>query len=128
GSGFMGTTLFTNYQRSMAYTWADTLSWSKGKHSFKFGGDWRLTSTAGNGGSQAYPAVTLGNASATVTPNPFSTLTNFGSSTDAVGYLPGLLANARTNVTSLLQYMTGSVQSVAQNYWIDGAANVTQGY
>jgi len=52
-NGIMNTAFNSNYQRSLAYTWADTLSWSTGKHAFKFGVDWRLTNTAGNGGSQA---------------------------------------------------------------------------
>ena len=36
--------------------------------------------------------------------------------------------SARANVTSLLQYLNGSVGTIAQNYWINGAANVSQGY
>jgi len=133
-NGFMGTTLVSNYQRSLAYTLADTLSWSTGKHAFKFGVDWRIVNTAGNGGSQSYATVNLGNAS-NATTSPFATTATFNTPTDPVGYLPGLLNGAptgltpsRTNVTSLLQYLNGSVGSVAQNYWIDGAANVSQGY
>jgi len=137
GNGFMNTAFNTNYQKSFAYTWADTLSWTVNKHALKFGVDWRLTNSAANGGSQSYPTVSLGNASATATPSPFATTATFNTPSDSIGYLPGLLnaapvgttvTAARTNVTSLLQYMSGSVASVAQPYWIDGAANVTQGY
>ncbi len=127
-SGFMGTTLFTNYQRSLGLTMADTLSWSMGKHAFKFGVDWRVNNTAGNGGSQSYPTVSLGNlAATTATTSPFATTTPFSTVTDPVGFLPGLLSTARGNVSSLLQYMSGSVSAISQNYWIQGASNVTQG-
>jgi hypothetical protein len=133
-NGFMGTTLFSNYQRSLRYTVADTLSWSTGKHAFKFGVDYRLTTTSGNGGSQAYPSVTLGNASAGATPSPFGTTATFNTPGDSVGHLPGLLnatpvlggAIARTNVTSLLYYLSGSVSAVSQNYWIASADNVLE--
>jgi hypothetical protein len=131
--GFMDTTWRSNYQRSLRYTVADTLSWSTGKHAFKFGVDYRLTDTAGNGGSQAYPTVTLGNASTTVTPSPFSTTATFNTPGDSVGYLPGLLNSAitgataaRTNVNSLLYYLSGSVASVTHNYWIGSADGAIQ--
>jgi len=134
-NGFMNTAFNSNYQRSLAYTWADTLSWSTGKHSFKFGVDWRLTNSTGNGGSQAYATVNLGNAGGGTTPSPFATAANFNTPTDGIGYLPGLLNAAgagqpvaRTNVTSLMYYLNGSVGSTSQNYWINGAANVSQGY
>jgi len=140
-NGFMQTTTSSNVQRALAYTFADTLSWSTGKHAFKFGFEWHPASTYGNGGTQSYPTVTLGNASATATPSPFNTAATFNTPTDPVGYLPGLLnaapavpfgqaplPAARGNVTSLLQYLNGSVGSVTSPYWIDGAANVGQGY
>jgi hypothetical protein len=138
-TGFMQTTTSSNIQRELAYTFADTLSWSKGKHAFKFGFEWHPASTYGNGGTQSYETVGLGNASATITPSPFGTTSNFNTPTDPVGYLPGLLnagatingipqTAARGNVTSLLQYLNGSVGTIAHSYWIDGAANVGQGY
>ena len=45
----------------MLYSYADTLSWSKDKHAFKFGVELRLPRNAGNGGADPYPGVTLGN-------------------------------------------------------------------
>ena len=134
-NGFMTTTAAGNYQKSVLYNWADTFSWSVGKHAFKFGMDWRLPRSSGTGASQAYPTVTLGNASATATTSPFSGTTNFNTAGDAVGFLPGLLNTAatgataaRTNVVSLLQYLSGSVASVSQNYWITSSNNISQGY
>jgi hypothetical protein len=136
-SGFMSTTAAGQYVLNKTYNLADTLSWSTGKHAFKFGGDWSLPRSSGTGASQAYPTITLGNASNTASPSPFGTAGNFNTPTDGVGYLPGLLnaappnsgvTAARTNVTNLMYYLSGSVASVNQNYWITSSDNVTQTY
>ncbi len=134
GNGFLNTTSAQVYAVNPLYDWADTLSWSTGKHAFKFGVDWRLPRTTGNGSAVPDPVVTLGNASAS-TLTPFSGTTNFNLPTDPVGYLPGLLNTAatgataaRTNVANLLYYLNGSVATVSQNYWITSSANQTKGY
>ena len=76
-TGFMNTGSAQVYAENPLYNWADTLSWSTGKHAFKFGVDWRLPRTTGNGSAVPDPPVILGNASATATPSPFGTATNF---------------------------------------------------
>src|SRR5262245_13227595 len=115
------------------YNYADTLSWSRGKHAFKFGAELRLPRTNGNGGIQQYPAITLGNnTNASTTASPFGNVANFATE------LPGLLnANfgtgqnavtaARTSVTNLLYWLNGSVSSVSQQYWIDNYTDVRDG-
>jgi len=112
------------------WNYADTLSWTKGKHAFKFGGEVRLPRTSGNGGLQPYPFVTLGNASNTATPNPWAGTTTFATE------LPGLLNAApafsgvtasRTNVANLLYYLSGSVSSVSHPYWVNSFDNVNSG-
>ena len=40
----------TSWTNSILYSYGDTLSWSKGKHAFKFGAELRLPQNAGNGG------------------------------------------------------------------------------
>jgi hypothetical protein len=123
--------------RQHLWNFADTLSYSRGKHGFKFGADWRLPRTTGNGRTQPYPSITLGAAPGGVTPTPFANLANFNTATDSVGYLPGLLNAAatgtgvtatRTNVANLLYYLNGSVSGVTQNYWITSSDNRTNGY
>jgi hypothetical protein len=59
---------------------------------------------------------------------PFGTVSNFATE------LPDLLNAAvtgatasRTNVTSMLYWLTGSVSSATQQYWIEGADNVKNG-
>jgi len=137
GAGMLNTGSAQVFAENPLYNWADTLSWSTGKHAFKFGFDWRLPRTTGNGSAVPDAVVTIGNASATATPSPFGTATNFSTATDAVGYLPGLLnaavtgsgvTAARTNVSNLLYYLNGSVAGVTQNYWITSSANQTKNY
>lgn len=132
-NGYMATSAFTTNVLAFNDLWnyADTLSWSKGKHTFKFGGELRLPRTTGNGGLQPYPTITLGNnTSATATASPFGTVSNFSAD------LPGLLNSApplsgvtaaRTNVTNLLYYLSGSVSSASNSYWINNFTNVNNG-
>jgi hypothetical protein len=111
------------------FNYADTLSWTRGKHAFKFGVEYRHPATTGNGQIQPYPAVTIGNnASATATTSPFGTVSNFAAE------LPGLLNTAvagataaRTNVTSMLYWLSGSVSGASQQYWLEGFGNVQSG-
>jgi hypothetical protein len=111
------------------WNYADTLSWSRGKHAFKGGVEVRMPRTAGNGALQPYPTVTLGNnGGAAGTASPFGSTANFNTE------LPGLLSTAvtggnamRTTATNLLYFLNGSVSSATQNYWITSSRNVTGG-
>src|SRR5262249_35075225 len=119
-NGYMATNGASNgFALNPLWNYADTLSWSRGRHSFKFGGEVRLPRTDGNGLLQPYPSVTYGNASATATPSPFGTAANFATE------LPGLLSTAvqggnaaRGDVTNLLYYLSGSVASASHPYWV----------
>jgi hypothetical protein len=130
GNGPMATTGTNILQFNELWNYADTFSWSTGKHSFRAGGELRLPRTAGNGAIQPYPAITLGNASATATPSPFATVSNFAAE------LTGLLnatpqnsgvANPRTTATNMLYWLSGSVASATQPYWVTSSNNVTTG-
>jgi len=113
---------------SPLWSWGDTLSWTHGKHAFKFGGELRLPRTNGYN-IQAMPALTMGNNGASSgTISPFSTASNFAAQ------LPGLLNAAapgttapRTNVTNLLYSLSGSVNSVTHQYWIENADDKASG-
>jgi len=95
------------------YNYADTLSWTRGKHAFKFGADLRFPRSNGFN-AQTLPVATLGNnASASSTVSPFATTTNFATQ------LLNLPSTARTNVTSLLYLMNGSVSSITYQYWME---------
>jgi hypothetical protein len=116
------------------WNYADTLSWSKGKHAFKFGVEVRLPRTAGNGSQMPLPTVSMGNNSgSTATQSPFQSLTF------ANDVLPGLngapltsgfttiAQNSRANVGGLLYFLSGSVSSASQPYWVTSSKNVTGG-
>jgi len=128
-NGPMATTVTNILQFNDMWNYADTFSWSTGKHSFKAGGEIRLPRTSGNGGiGSVYPTLTLGNASATATPSPFSDPTKF------TAELAGLInsaatgaTNPRTTVTNMLYYLSGSVASATQQYWVTSADNVKNG-
>jgi Carboxypeptidase regulatory-like domain len=129
-SGPMATTAATDLQtRNNLWNYADTLSFSRGKHSLKGGIELRAPRTAGNGGLQPYPTVTLGNNGSSLgTNSPFATASNFSTE------LPGLLNAAVTGATAmrataanLLYFLNGSVSSSSQSYWITNSQNVTSG-
>jgi hypothetical protein len=111
------------------WNYADTFSWSTGKHSFKAGGELRLPRTAGNGGiANVYPTLTFGNASATATPSPFADTTKFP--TEFTGLINGAATgatNPRTTATNMLYWLTGSVSSATQQYWVTSAENIQNG-
>src|SRR6185295_3740354 len=103
------------------YNFADTLSWTRGKHALKFGIELRFPRTNGYN-IQPYPSVSMGNnGSATNTVSPFSTLTNFSSQ------LPLFRSNSRANAANLSYFLAGSVNAASQQYWIENADNVKNG-
>jgi hypothetical protein len=129
------------------WDYEDTLSWTHGKHAFKFGAGIRLPRTNGNGNTEPYPNAGYGNnTSSASTAGVFCTS---GAGTAASpcptanfsADLPGLLGqtvtttttagytntSARGNVNNLLYWMNGSVSSVLASYWIEGYNNVAKG-
>lgn len=116
------------------YNFADTLSWTRGKHAFKFGGDFRFPRS--NGFTlQPYPTAGYGNLGGAATESPFSsstttpTLGTTGTPTatspaEQVNLFP---LNART-VARDLQYMfTNSIGFISTPYWAENAADVGKG-
>jgi hypothetical protein len=92
--------------RTPLYDYADTLSWTKGKHSFKAGADIRYAFTSGSETPTApIPRATGGAAS-----NQTGPFANAG--------LPGLVTANQTLANSLLYFQSGSVASVFQYYFL----------
>jgi hypothetical protein len=124
GNGFMsvgtfviGSSLVGNV--TPLYNVADTVSWTRGRHAFKFGGDIRIASSRG-WNQPPYPIVTMGNSAAN-TASPFGTTTNFATE------LPGFLATARGSAANLNYWLTGSVSNVQAPYWITSHEDVVNG-
>ena len=88
-------------------SYADTISWTKGKHAFKGGFDTRFTYTRGSETPTApIPKATGG---AGLNPNAaFANATNF----------PGMVSSNQATANSLLYFMAGSVASASQYYFI----------
>lgn len=89
-------------------SYADSVSWNKGKHAFKGGVEVLFTHTTGvSTADQTIPFGTGGNSAL----NPvtaFANTTNF----------PGLTPTAQTTAGQLLAFMAGSVASASQRYFI----------
>ena len=111
-----------NGNTSSLYNYADTVSWSLGKHAFKFGGEWRATKTIGYNNIPRIPFMRVVGGAAQ------------GQNSDLGGaantpLLPSssLLAGNRTNAVNMLYFLSGSVSSVQTLYWIDDASDVDTG-
>jgi hypothetical protein len=95
------------------YNYADTVSWTRGKHAFKFGGDLRLPRSNGHN-AQTLPVVSFGNNnSASSTVSPFTTTSNFATQ------LPGLPSNSRNRTAALSYLLNGSISGISHQYWME---------
>jgi len=111
-----------NGNRSILYTYGDTVSWNMGKHAFKFGGEYRPTTSKGysNVPAFSYPIVQGGSG-----PN-IAPIAAGGTSVIGVGG-SNLLDTSRNNAANLLYTLSGSVDSVNLLYWMDSFADVNDG-
>jgi hypothetical protein len=85
-------------------TFTDTLSWSRGSHALKFGGEFRYAHTSGwaaAGASSLIPTVTGGAGDVAVV---------------GIDRVTGLLPNNITLAQNLLLSLSGSVQSISQKF------------
>jgi hypothetical protein len=88
-------------------SYADTISWTKGKHSFKGGFDTRFTYTRGSETPTAPIPKATGGAGLNAN-SAFANVTNF----------PGLVSSNQTTANSLLYFLSGSVNDAFQYYFI----------
>jgi len=116
--------------RDWRWSYSDTISWTKGAHAFKFGGDVRTTKTQSflSGSFDAtfnstnwFPYVTGGD-SQYATPTGLLAGGGFPGivGTDNVGY--SAASGSVSSAYSLLNYMVGSVASVKQHYFAKDTA------
>jgi len=108
-----------NGNRSILFTYGDTLSWTKGKHAFKFGGEYRPSTSRGYSNLPNLP-----------TPRVYTGAGSFTSplvSGGAAALPTGALTTLRGNMASLAYLLSGSVDSMDQLYWIDSYQDVQDG-
>jgi len=92
------------------YQYGDTMSWTKGKHAFKWGGELRFGSSRGSETPTAPIPKAFGGAG--LNPNQA-----FQSNPE----LPLLVSNNQTLANSLLYFLSGSMNSAQQYYFIQSA-------
>jgi hypothetical protein len=115
--GGRGQMSWSNQDKSRRYAWADTISWTRGKHSMRFGGEYRwnksLASQWGiNFNQMMQPLVTGGDGN--------NALVDVTQIVPAVGILAGSdTAGNLAAVKNMMTFFAGSVGSVAQAYYIN---------
>src|SRR5207344_2829033 len=90
------------YSLSPQYSAGDTLSWSKGAHAFKVGGEWRYGGTLGVN-EVMMPKAVLGAGGV-----PVQNIDNVA--------VAGLSANNQTTARNILTDLAGSVGSITQAF------------
>jgi hypothetical protein len=115
------------------WTSADTITWTKGNHSFKFGGELRLarSNQDGNGSagfygdSNTFPYA-QGGTTQYSRPTNISTTTFPAMGGQAAYYLQYALESGNLgNFVGLLDYMSGSLGTVRQYYFVNSAKALT---
>ena len=92
------------------WSFADTLSWTKGSHAFKIGGEIGITTAVGWTNQQVYPYAELGPGGVAVTGIDTTTF-------------PGLTGADQENARSLLTDLSGSVNDIIQAFVLSGPTN-----
>ena len=98
----------TRASTSPIYDYVDTLSWNKGKHAFKFGGEVRFQNSNGWNSDYLVPYVFLGAGA-----NPVQGLDSAS--------IPGFVAQNQTVAQQILLDLSGSVDSIRQGFSISGS-------
>jgi hypothetical protein len=107
--------LYGSHEVSPRWVYADTLSWTRGVHSFKFGGEYRLSATRSNNQGSVQtganrPTATMGNAT-------LAQIQNIGRQ--------GLAGNTATGsqqlAENLLTFLSGSLSGLRQGRFINEA-------
>jgi Carboxypeptidase regulatory-like domain/TonB-dependent Receptor Plug Domain len=120
------------------WEYVDTVSWTHGKHAFKFGGDLRFPRTDGYA-YQPYIDAPYGNLGGTATLSPLSSQTagtgtpslGFTTLQTGQGYSTGggniFRQTSRTDAANLAYILTDSIGSLNTPYWIDSQKNKDAG-
>ena len=133
-NGPMGTRLncgviVPNLLNDPEYEWVDNVSWTHGKHAFKFGGDLRFPQTNGYA-FQPYVNAPYGNLGGPATASPLGIDTGVnGTPQLGPAQLPAgqtyatagniFRANSRTLAANLAYLFTDSIGSLNTPYWIE---------
>ncbi len=102
------------------WQWADTLSWTKGKHSFKFGGEFRLNYSDGfDDGGFGTTNTVIRPIGGETTNSPIATATI--SATNFPGLGGTSTGGNNQRMRNLLNFLSGSLSTVNQLYFMEFA-------
>ena len=101
--------------RTPLYDYADTISWTTGKHAFKAGVDIRYAFTSGS----ETPTAPIPRATGGAGLNPNQSFANNP-------MLPGLVSANQTTANQLLYFHAGSVDNVFQYYFLQQSRDLTR--
>jgi hypothetical protein len=116
GFGYAGSLQYASHEVSPRWSYADTVSWTRGTHSFKFGGEYRSARTKSrNGGSvqtgSLRPTAAIGNAALA----PVGGIARPG-----LAGSPGAFGSGNTVIAeNLVTWLAGSLSSLSQVRFIN---------
>jgi hypothetical protein len=114
---------------SPVWTYGDSVSWTKGKHTVKIGGEMRFTSSfttgsAPGGGffqnNKTQVVVVAGSA-----PNAQLAFSGPSSISNTNPYMSGLGTNSAAKAQSLLNFLAGSISSINNEYFLNKPTDTT---
>jgi hypothetical protein len=122
--GGRGMLSYDGFDTSSRWTFGDTLSWTKGVHSFKAGGEYRSSGSYGAVGwvfgpsGSVVPTPFAAGGAATLAPNgitPFS----------GIPGLAGFYSGNQDAMAGLLNFLSGSIGSIRQYYFLNSPTQTT---
>jgi hypothetical protein len=108
GDNLLQSTCNTVTSVSPMWTYGDTLSWTKAKHTFKGGAEVRFANTTGSSSVNFRPVATGGAG-------------NFPVTGIETALIPGLIGNNLTSMRNLLLTLSGSLSNVQQSFRTNSA-------
>jgi len=130
--GCLGTLTATSIESTPTFTYADTLSWTKGAHGLKFGAELRANSSTtkvnapgGFFGNPVYARPIGG--SITGTTQGTSSVTDIASSNPAMAFLIANGAGGNAPLArSLANYLAGSINNITATYFTTDPNNISK--
>jgi hypothetical protein len=120
------TITITSIDRSAVWTFGDTLSWTKGAHTIKYGGEVRYNSSATTGGSSINNFTNFRVAGDVVggsAPNAQILATGPNSISSQNTVMAGIGANDSARARNLLNFLAGSLASINNQFFLNNPSD-----